>query len=100
MKSTYAPVDPDYFEIVGKEIEKNKLSTIFYFEKKNIVGEEKGKIKKIETIDNFGKYVLLQSGKLLRLDRIITINGIPGPAYDEYDRFALACLDCNVGASN
>ncbi len=24
------------------------------------------------------------------------IKGKPGPAYDEYDAFALACLDCNV----
>ena len=100
MQSTYTPVDPEYFEIVGKEIEKNKLSTIYFFEQANIVGEEKGKIKEIETVDNFEKYVLFNSGKHLRLDRIITINGIPGPAYDEYDRFALACLDCNVGASD
>lgn len=96
--STYTPVDPDYFEIIENEIEKNKLSTIYYFEQPNIVGEEKSKIKKIETVDNFEKFMLLNSGKRLRLDRIITINGIPGPAYDEYDRFALACLDCNVAS--
>ncbi len=100
MQSTYTPVDPDYFEIIGKEIAKNKLSTIYFFKNPTIVGEEKGRIKKIETVDNFEKYVLLNSGKHLRLDRIITINGIPGPAYDEYDAFALACLECNVGGSD
>ncbi len=100
MKSTYTPVDPDYFDIVEKEIAKNKLSTIYFFENNNVVDGKKGRIKKIETVDNFEKYVLLQSGKRLRLDRVITINGIPGPAYDEYDSFALACLDCNVGASD
>jgi len=26
-----------------------------------------------------------------------TINGKPGPAYDEYDRYGLACLDCGGG---
>jgi hypothetical protein len=33
----------------------------------------------------------------IRLDRIIVFNGKPGPAYDEYDSYALACLDCTGG---
>jgi hypothetical protein len=46
----------------------------------------------------FEEYLVFDSGDEVRIDRIITINGIPGPAYDEYDAFALACLNCNVGA--
>lgn len=100
MKSDYTPVDPDYFDVVEQEIGKNKISTIYYFEKQNMVEEEKGKLKKIETVGDFEKYVVFNSGRRLRLDRVITINGIPGPAYDEYDRFALACLDCNVASDD
>jgi len=96
MKTNYTPIDPDYFEIVENEILKNKISTVFYFEQNNSIGEEKGKITTVSTVNNFEKYLLLNNEKSVRMDRIITINGIPGSAYDEYDRFALACLDCNV----
>ncbi len=83
MKSTYTPVDPDYFDIVEKEIAKNKLSTIYFFENNNVVDGKKGRIKKIETVDNFEKYVLLQSGKRLRLDRVITISSTGSCYYDK-----------------
>jgi hypothetical protein len=36
-------------------------------------------------------------GEQVRLDRIITINGKPGPAFDEYDNYANACLSCQGG---
>ncbi len=100
MKNSYSPINPDYFEIAEYEIFKNKISKIFYFETDKILGEENAKIESIETINNFEKFIKMSNGKRIRMDRIITINGIPGPAYDEYDRYALACLECNVNEGN
>ncbi len=100
MKNSYTPIDPDYFEIVENEILKNKVSKVFYFETKNSLGEENSKIDCIDTVNNFEKFLKLSNGKRIRMDRIITVNGIPGPAYDEYDRYALACLECNVNENN
>lgn len=97
MQSKYTPIDPDYFDIVENEILKNKHSKIFYFDQKNQVEEESGKIEEMVSVNNFEKYLLLNTAKRIRMDKIITINGIPGPAYDEYDKFALACLECNIG---
>lgn len=100
MKNSYSPIDPDYFEIVENEIEKNKISRVYFFETGNILGEENAKIESIVTVNNFEKFIKMSNGNQIRMDRIVTINGIPGPAYDEYDRFALACLECNVNADN
>ncbi len=98
MKTSYTPIDPDYFEIMEKEILRNKISKIFYFEEDKNLGEVKAKINRSFTVNNFEKFLEMSNGKRVRIDRIITINGIPGPAYDEYDRYALACLECNVNA--
>jgi hypothetical protein len=100
MKTDYTPIDPDYFEIVENEIMKNKVSKIFFFKEQNELGEEKGEIDRILTVGDFEKFLLLANGTRIRMDRIVTINGIPGPAYDEYDRYALACLECNLDAGN
>jgi hypothetical protein len=54
-------------------------------------------VAKLLRIDNFEQFLSFENGQKVRVDRVITINGIPGPAYDEYDGFALACLDCKGG---
>lgn len=100
MKNSYSPIDPDYFEIIEIEIEKNKISRVYFFETGDVLGEENAKIESIVTIDNFENFIKMSNGKQIRMDRIVTVNGIPGPAYDEYDRYALACLDCNANEDN
>jgi len=42
-------------------------------------------------------YLRFENGVQVRLDRIIVINGRPGPAFEEYEGYALACLDCSGG---
>lgn len=37
---------------------------------------------------------MLDNNEHIRIDRIITLFGKPGAAYDEYDAFANACLNC------
>ncbi len=95
IKTDFTPVPPDYFDIFSEE-QKKEVSKVFYFGKGSELEEAAGKITGLENKGNFEEYMIFDSGDKVRIDRIITINGIPGPAYDEYDAYALACLNCNV----
>ena len=44
-----------------------------------------------------GLFIALNTGSKVRVDRIITLYGKPGAAYDEYDAYANACMDCMGG---
>lgn len=96
MSTRYIPVDQDYHEMIEQERAKNATATVHFFTKENSLGEEKAKISGLTTNMRNEEFVSLENGKEIRIDRIIVINGKPGPAYDEYDSYALACLDCNV----
>ena len=95
MKTDFNPVYPIYYEIFADEQEKS-FSKVFYFGKDTEIEEAKGKISGLLTKESKEQYLVFSSGEEVRIDRIISINGIPGPAYDEYDAFSLACLDCNI----
>ena len=97
MSTKYIPVDPDYYDMIEEEKSLKRSAVIHYFSDGNSLGEEKGVIKGIEVNKQKEEYVALESRKKIRIDRIIVVNGRPGPAYDEYDSYALACLDCMGG---
>ncbi|WP_053186277.1 hypothetical protein [Sunxiuqinia dokdonensis] len=97
METEFSPIPPDYYDMFLEE-QKKEFSKVFYFVTGNDVEEAKGKITGLVKSDGFKKYLTFDSGDKVRVDRIITVNGIPGPAYDEYDSYALACLNCNVQA--
>jgi hypothetical protein len=97
MSARYKPVDPDYYEMIEAEIKAGNNAVIHFFKNENTIGEEKGKIKGITVSHQNEEFLSLENGKGIRIDRIIVINGRPGPAYDEYDSYALACLDCMGG---
>jgi len=97
MKTQFSPIQPDYYNIFSEE-QKKESSKVFYFGTESDVEEAKGKITGLVKKDAFEEYLVFKSGDEVRIDRIITINGKPGPAYDEYDAYALACLNCNVQA--
>jgi hypothetical protein len=97
MSTKYYPVDPDYHDMIHKEMSEKETAVINYFEDGNTLGNLSGKIKGIIADENHEEFVVLHSGKKIRIDRIIVLNGKPGPAYDEYDGYALACLDCMGG---
>jgi hypothetical protein len=92
----FMPVDPVYYDIFAQEQEK-EYSKIFYFVSGTDLEEASGKITGIKKNESNEEYLHFDTGNCARIDRIVTINGKPGPAYDEYDRYALACLDCNSG---
>ncbi len=96
-ESAYRPVNPDFYEVITSEKQKNKISRIHYFMDGTQLGDLTGILKEIRITQNRAEYLVLENGLKARLDRIIVLNGIPGPAYDEYDDYASACLDCMGG---
>jgi len=97
MKTQFSPIHPDYYDMFTEEQEKESIR-VFYFGTGSDVEEVKGKITGLIKKVAFEEYLVFKSGNEVRIDRIITINGKPGPAYDEYEAYALACLNCNVQA--
>ncbi len=87
----YLPVHPDFYEVA--ELFLLKDVKVIYFGVNNILEESKGKFKEIVKNSN-GEFLDIVNDKNVRLDRIITINGKIGPAYDAY---ANACLSCQAG---
>lgn len=92
----YTPVDPDFYDIIKARVEKSLNLKVFFFQPDNEIGQAEGEY--VETLkEPDGEFIKLAKGDPVRLDRIITINGNPGPAYDEYDAYANACLSCQAG---
>ena len=101
MKPKYIPIDPDYVEIFEQEMSKGEAKVIYFeFSNEPELEESRGVITKIDTIKNEEKHFFMENGDKVRLDRVVVINGKPGPAYDEYDSYALAPLTCQAGYSD
>jgi hypothetical protein len=97
MYDKYSPVDPDFYDII-EDIRKRNLSVlIHYFGPAKELNDARGTIQGVTGNSDHEEFLALDSGSKVRLDRIITLNGRPGPAFDEYDAYSLACLDCTAG---
>lgn len=96
---TYLPIDHHFFELFEKEMEKGEAKVVYFaFTESPELEESKGKIIKCDKKDDKPAYFLFfENGDKVRVDRIIAFNGKPGPAYDEYDAYALAPLTCEAG---
>ncbi|MFV0591284.1 MAG: hypothetical protein ACK5M7_07860 [Draconibacterium sp.] len=96
MTSSYLPVDPYFLEVIAREKAKSDYIVVHYFDLQNEWKDIKGRMHSLITVNRFEEFLLMEDGQKIRIDRIIVLNGRPGPAYDEYDSFALACLDCRL----
>lgn len=96
MEKEYSFIRPEFADIFVQEQTKD-TSKVFYFGKGIELEEENGKLTGIWKSPENEEFLCFDNGGKVRVDRVITINGIPGPAYDEYDRYGLACLDCSGG---
>jgi len=94
METSYTPVDYAYREVIAEEIAKSTSGKIFYFSKTGVVESSEGRVLCCEEIAGRGLFIELDSQEKIRIDRIITLFGKPGAAYDEYDAFANACMNC------
>lgn len=93
----YLPVDWVYREVIEEQIKISGTGKIFYFCKEEGICSAEGKIVKMEEIPGKGIFIHLDPRHMIRIDRIITLFGKPGAAYDEYDSYANACMDCMGG---
>jgi hypothetical protein len=96
MDTSFTPVSYDFREIIEEEISKRKIGKVFFFNKNNQLDCVEGQIISLKEYST-GWFVEVVPDSLVRIDRIITVNGRPGAAYDEYDSYANACLDCKGG---
>lgn len=97
---SYLPVAWEYREMIEEAILKNSQGKIFFFCKEEGVCEGKGIIVEMKELKNEGLFLVLDNEHHIRIDRIITLFGKPGAAYDEYDAYANACMNCTGGDEN
>ena len=97
MEQSYLPVQWVYREVIEEELAKKTTGTIFYFNSEDAISSANGKVVKMEEVDGKGVFIMLDSAESIRIDKIITLYGKPGAAYDDYNHFANACLDCMGG---
>ncbi|MBX2901653.1 MAG: hypothetical protein KF775_18535 [Cyclobacteriaceae bacterium] len=97
MNTSFTPVSYDYREIIEEAIDQRKSGRIFFFNNDVQLDSADGQIISLTEHKNSGWFIHLEPEHQIRIDRIITIFGKPGPAYDEYDAYANACLDCKGG---
>ncbi len=96
MKTSYLPIDPDFFDMFENEIKKDSIRVVYFGHGTNLE-EVNGKAESIIKEKGNEYFIKYLSGKKVRVDRIIVYNGKPGPAFDEYDAYALECLSCKAG---
>lgn len=94
METSYTPVDYNYREIIQEEIERGTNGKIFHFSAGNNLESSEGRVVACEEKPGKGIFIQLDNDETIRIDRIITLFGKPGAAYDEYDAYANACLNC------
>lgn len=97
MDTTYTPVSYDFRETIQEEIVKQRSGKIFFWNKENKVDSLEGRVVELKEIPGQGLFITLDPQAQLRIDRIITLFGIPGAAFDEYDSFGNQCLACTGG---
>ncbi|NGM66816.1 hypothetical protein [Sphingobacterium sp. SGR-19] len=96
-KNSYLPVAWEYREIIEEQIDKKNSGKVFYFDENNKLEEARGRIVEIKEKKSEGVFILMDNGLRVRIDRIITLFGKVGAAYNEYDAYANACMDCSGG---
>lgn len=94
---SYLPVDPDFIDVIEEQIAAEKSGKIFFFNQSGEVDEATGKMHRLEERPGDGVFAVLDNNIALRIDRIITLFGKIGAAYDEYDAFGNSCMDCTGG---
>lgn len=94
METSYTPVPYVYREMIDEEIAKQTCGKIFYFNDDSVVDSLEGTVTHVKDIPKTGSFMVIDPAGEVRIDRIITLFGKPGPAYGEYDAFANACMDC------
>lgn len=97
MSEAYTPVQYEFREIIQELIEQQRSGKVFYFADIGKVDSAEGKLISLEEIPGSGLFITLDPYAKIRIDRIITLFGKPGAAFDEYDAFGNSCMECHGG---
>jgi hypothetical protein len=97
MITTYTPVPYEFREVIQDKIVEQTSGKIFFFNESNKLDDATGRIEKLEESIGEGLFIIMNPFARIRIDRIITIFGKPGAAYDEYDRYGSSCMECHGG---
>jgi hypothetical protein len=97
MEISYSPVQYVYREIIEEEIEKHTSGKVFFFTDNQTVDSVEGTVTKLEEIPGQGLFIHMDPAAQVRIDRIITLFGKPGAAFEEYDTYGNICLSCTGG---
>jgi hypothetical protein len=97
MSTTYTPVQYIYREVIEEEIQKATNGKVFFYDNEGQVDSLEGKVIELRDIPGQGLFIILDNDQQVRIDRILTLFGKPGAAYEAYDLNANQCLDCTGG---
>lgn len=97
IESSYTPVQYCYREVIEDEITTQRTGKVFYFNTKGELDCVEGAVVALTEQTGMGLFITLSPEATVRIDRIITLFGKPGAAYDEYNAYANACMECNYG---
>lgn len=97
VNASYLPVAWEYREVIEDAIEKKSVGKVFYFCQEEGICEATGSVIQVKEISKAGLFVVMNTNVKIRVDRIITLFGKPGAAYDEYNAYGNACMDCLGG---
>jgi uncharacterized ferredoxin-like protein len=93
---SFTPIAYVYYEIIEELKSKGIDSIVHFFKAEKEIDSVRGKIETVLK-EKDGDFLLMNTGEKVRLDKIITIFGKPGPAFDLYDSYANSCMDCMGG---
>lgn len=94
---SYTPVPYDFRDVLDAELAKGTSGKVFFWSHDDKVDEEAGRIVRIDERTGEGVFAVFEHDAEVRIDRIITLFGKPGPGFDAYDAFANQCLACTAG---
>ncbi|WMJ75184.1 hypothetical protein RCC89_18735 [Cytophagaceae bacterium ABcell3] len=84
MNKNYVPVPQDFRNTIEDIKTKEIFSEIFYFDEHEVLHTSKGVIEGIASLQEEGDYLITNNKEKIRLDRIVKIEGVPGPALKSY----------------
>lgn len=91
-KDSYLPVPWDFRETMDEVRRQGKDGVIYYFTTEPDMEKAEGSISElVETAE--GEFLITSGGHQVRLDKIVTLYGKPGPSYHIYDGYANVCLN-------
>jgi hypothetical protein len=97
MTDSYTPVQYEFRELIQDLIAEQKSGKVFYFVETAKIDSAEGKLISLDEISGEGLFITLEPEAKIRIDRIVTLFGKPGAAYDEYAALGNSCMECHGG---